>query len=101
MKLLLDQNMRARLGAYLRSLGHDATRVGKDYPAGLADMRILTLARSEGRILLTQDKDFVVLVVRRQLSHAGVVFFQLGNAALPIWIDRLETVLRDHADDLA
>jgi predicted nuclease of predicted toxin-antitoxin system len=101
MRFLLDQNMRARLVPHLRSLGHDATRVGRDHPAGLADTQILALARAEERILLTQDKDFVDLVLTRKLPHVGVVLFQLGNSTLAAWVARLETVLAERGDDLS
>jgi predicted nuclease of predicted toxin-antitoxin system len=101
MRFLLDQNMRARLASHLRALGPDATRVGRDHPAGLADTQILAVARAEGRILLTQDKDFVDLVLVRKLPHAGLIFFQLGNSALPDWIARVGTGLADHSDDLS
>lgn len=101
MKFLLDQSIRARLVAHLRALGHDAIRVGKDHPPGLPDTEVLAPARSEARILLTQDKDYVDLVFNRRLPHAGIVFFQLGNADLPTWIAHLEAVLADHADDLS
>ena len=75
--------------------------MGRDHSAGLADTQILAVAHAGGRILLTQDKDFVDLVAYRNLPHAGVIFFQLGNSTLPAWIARLETVLVDHADDLS
>ncbi len=100
MRFLLDQNIRARLVAHLQTLGHDAIRVGRHHPPGLADTQVLALAHADGRILFTQDKDFVDLVFRRRLPHAGVVLFQLGNADLPTWIVRVETLLRDHADEL-
>jgi predicted nuclease of predicted toxin-antitoxin system len=67
----------------------------------LADTQILEVARAEGRILLTQDKDFVELVLARKLPHAGVIFFQLGNSTLPDWIARVETVLAGYSDDLS
>jgi predicted nuclease of predicted toxin-antitoxin system len=101
MRFLLDQNMRARLVLHLRARGHDATRVGRHHPAGLSDPEILALARAEGRILLTQDRDFVDLVFTQKLPHAGLVHFQLGNATLLDWQARLDTLLADHGDELA
>jgi predicted nuclease of predicted toxin-antitoxin system len=101
MRFLLDQNIRARLLPHLRALGHDATRIGSDHPGGLSDLEVLSLARKEGRILLTQDSDYANLVIRGRHRHTGIVLFQIGNADLATWIARLETVLREHAHDLA
>jgi predicted nuclease of predicted toxin-antitoxin system len=57
MKFLLDQSTDGRLAVYLRKLGHDVTRIAADYPAGLLDPKILSIAHAEGRILITDDRD--------------------------------------------
>lgn len=58
MRFLLDQSSDARLVEYLRSLNHDATRVGREYPGGLTDDEVLPLAHREQRILITHDRGF-------------------------------------------
>jgi predicted nuclease of predicted toxin-antitoxin system len=40
---------------------------------------VLEIARAEGRILITNDKDFGVLSYQFQLAHAGVIFFRLRD----------------------
>ena len=35
MRFLLDQGAEARIGVILNTIGHDATRIGKDYPSGI------------------------------------------------------------------
>src|SRR5918996_2685963 len=101
MKFLLDQSTDARLGTYLRKLGHDVTRIAADYPAGLLDPKILSLARTEGRILITDDRDFGEWVFRFKLPHAGVIFLRLGTyASLSFKIERLDYVLTHYADQL-
>jgi predicted nuclease of predicted toxin-antitoxin system len=62
MKFLLDENADARLGDHLVQQGHNVTRIGSDYPAGLADHRVLSIAHEEQRILITNDLDFGELV---------------------------------------
>jgi predicted nuclease of predicted toxin-antitoxin system len=90
MKFLLDQSTDARLSTYLRGLGHDVTRIAKEYPPGLLDPNILSLAKAEGRILITDDRDFGELIFRLQLPHAGVIFLRLGTyAPLELKIERL------------
>src|SRR5919106_5963378 len=101
MKFVLDQSTDARLGTYLTILGHDVTRVAKDYPAGLLAPKILSLARTEGRILITDDRDFGEWVFRFKLPHAGVIFLRLGTyAPLSLKFERLEYVLTHYADQL-
>lgn len=101
MRFLLDQSTDARLGNYLRSLGHDATRIGADHPAGLSDHAVLAIAERERRILITDDRDFGDLVVRLRQRHAGIIYLRLGPyASLAAKVARVEYVLLHHADQL-
>lgn len=101
MRFLLDQSTDARLVPYLRSLGHDATRVGTDYSAGIPDTDVLAIAVREGRILITDDRDFGELVFRRRFPHQGVIFFRLGDySPLATRVVRLEYVLTHYQDRL-
>lgn len=98
MRFLLDQSSDARLVAYLTSLGHDATRVGRDHPGGIPDTQVLSVAVAENRILITDDKDFGELVFKEGFTHRGVIFFRLGDyAPLLTKISRLEYVLTHYA----
>jgi predicted nuclease of predicted toxin-antitoxin system len=101
MKFLLDQSTDARLAKYLRNLGHDVTRIAADYPAGLLDPKILTIAYAEGQILITDDRDFGEWVFRLKRPHAGVIFLRLGKyAPLELKIERIDYVLTNYADQL-
>ncbi len=55
MKLLADENVKGRLVRWLRESGHDVI-VG---PKGLKNSKLVALAESEGRALLTNDTDFL------------------------------------------
>jgi predicted nuclease of predicted toxin-antitoxin system len=99
MRFLLDQSSDARLVPYLRRLGHDATRVGADYLSGLSDRQVLSLAQAEGRILITDDRDFGELVFRLRQPHTGVIFLRLGDYAdLSTKIERVAHVLTHYPD---
>src|SRR5436190_13095425 len=73
----------------------------RDYPHGLADEDVLTIARDEKRILLVADRDFGELIFHKGLLHTGVIFFRLPGAYLQAKIERLNTVVEEHADELA
>jgi len=83
MKFLLDESAETRIATFLAARGHDATRIGRDYPASLLDHAVLALAQDEGRILITNDKDFGALVIRERRPHAGVILlrFPLDSTA--------------------
>jgi len=101
LRCLLDQSADARLVAFLRSLGHDVVRVGADFAPGMPDREVLALAQREGRILITDDRDFGELVFLHGRPHHGVIYLRLGeDAKLTTKIDRLGYVLTHHAGDL-
>jgi predicted nuclease of predicted toxin-antitoxin system len=101
MRFLLDQSTDARLLPYLRDLGHNATRIGSEHPSGLPDEAVLAIAQREGRILITDDRDFGELIFRRHLAHSGVIFLRLGDyAELSTKIERLSHTLTNYQEQL-
>src|SRR5512133_2572504 len=80
MRFLADENFpRAAVDA-LRGGGHDVAWVRTDGP-GATDEQVLERARGEQRILLTFDKDFGELVLKRGLPASnGVVLFRVSLA---------------------
>src|SRR5437764_11609109 len=100
MNFLSDQSADFRLIPHLRNLGHDVTAISRNYPPGLADEDVLTIAREEGRILIVADRDFGELIFHQELAHAGVIFFRLPGASLQTKIEHLNTVLEEHTDEL-
>ena len=62
---------------------------------------MLEIASAEGRILITDDRDFGELVFRLRRPTAGVIYLRLGEYAdLPTKIERLSYVLANFADRL-
>ena len=82
MKFLLDQSADFRLIPSLRELGHDVTTISRNYPPGLADEDVLTIAREEARALIVADRDFGELIFHQNLARTGVIFFRLPGATL-------------------
>jgi predicted nuclease of predicted toxin-antitoxin system len=101
MKFLFDQSADFRLIDHLRNLGHDVTAVSRNYPHGLADEDVLTIARREQRILVVADRDFGELIFNQSLVHAGVLFFRLPGAQLQSKIEHLDQALKERTDELA
>ena len=61
LKFTVDESTGKAVTAYLRSVGHDVLFVAEDMPEA-DDMPILSRTFSEGRILITNDKDFGELI---------------------------------------
>jgi predicted nuclease of predicted toxin-antitoxin system len=100
MKFLLDQSADFRLIPHLRKREYDVTAISRNYPPGLPDEDVLTIAREEERVLLVADRDFGELIFHHELAHAGVIFFRLPGATLHTKIEHLNTVLEEHMDEL-
>ena len=59
----------------LRAAGHDILAVA-EVARGAKDPEVIRLARDEGRVLLTEDKDFGQLVYASGQAGTGVVFLR-------------------------
>jgi predicted nuclease of predicted toxin-antitoxin system len=99
-KFLIDESTDARLVDYFISAGHDAAFIAHSHGSGLPDQDVLAIAYSEGRVLVTDDRDFGDLVFRQQKSHVGVLYFRLSTSVLADRIARLDAVIREHGDEL-
>ncbi len=100
MRFLLDESADARLAAHLEARGHDAQFVALHHRPGLPDPEVLAIAHREGRILITDDRDFGELVFRHRQPHAGVIYFRLETTKLAARTARLDDVLTTHRDQL-
>ena len=100
MRFLLDESAHRGLAGHLASVGHDVTVVGRDYPRSLDDSTVLAIARREGRILITNDRDFGELVFDQLEPHAGVNLLRLKGLPIGESMTRLDHVLTHHAGDL-
>ena len=80
MRFLADENVPRAAVEGLRGAGHDVSWVRTEAP-GASDEEVLSRARREERVLVTLDKDFGELVLKRGAgaSH-GVVLIRLQAA---------------------
>lgn len=75
MKLLADECCDAPLVRTLREAGHDVRYVAEFLP-GASDHDVIACSRVEGRVLLTEDKDFGELVYRLQFQLPGLILLR-------------------------
>ena len=100
MKFLLDESADFPLSGTLTDLGHDVKVVAHDYPQSLEDAEVLAIAQREGRVLITNDRDFGELVFRQQLPHSGIILFRMGSESVQTKAAWLEYVLTHYDEQL-
>lgn len=78
LRLLANENIPQPLVAALRDAGHDVAWVAT-LAAGAEDAAVLRLAAEQGRICLTQDKDFGELAARTPAAaRHGIILLRLA-----------------------
>lgn len=98
MRLLLDENMAGSVLDELRSRTHDVLSV-KESLRGMDDPGILARAQAEGRVVITQDKDFGELAFRARLpAQCGVILFRLSGDDADAEIRRIIDVIEGRTD---
>ncbi|MBI3516942.1 MAG: DUF5615 family PIN-like protein [Proteobacteria bacterium] len=76
MRSLADECVDAAHVSRLRAAGHDVSYIAES-ASGATDTDVLRRAHDEGRLLLTEDKDFGDLVFRSGMAPPGVVLLRL------------------------
>jgi predicted nuclease of predicted toxin-antitoxin system len=79
-RFLADESCDFVVVAALRAVGHDVSAILEINP-GAEDEVVLALARSEMRVLLTENKDFGLLAYAIRHETAGVVLIRFPAQA--------------------
>ena len=94
MKIKVDENIGLRGVNLLRKNGHDVATVREQGLGGSSDDRIFQVCVSEGRTLLTLDRDFGHVPRFPPEKSAGIVVLELGGSATSrLLSDRLHDFL--------
>ena len=79
MRFLADMGISHRTVTFLRGSGHEATHLHDEQLDEMPDYDILDKARSESRVLLTNDLDFGELLAASGATLPSVITFRLRN----------------------
>lgn len=79
MRILADMGVSLSTVEALRKLGHNAVHLRERGLQALSDDRIIQLARSESRVVVTFDLDFAELMALAGDNLPSVVLFRLRN----------------------
>lgn len=96
MRFLADECCDTGMVDALRADGHDVLYAVESL-CGATDDEILTRAFSEGRILLTEDKDFGELVYRLRRPAQGIVLLRFDVVDRAFKVPRLRYLLEREA----
>lgn len=78
MRWLADENIPGYAIAYLRQRGEDVLSIAETSPA-ISDIEVLALARREGRLLVSFDRDHGDLVFHQGVAPPrGIVFLRFS-----------------------
>ena len=78
MELLADESCSGPVIRALRAAGHDLLVIA-EAAKGASDEWVMERASAEGRVLITEDRDFGELVYAHGRSTAGVVFLKFHS----------------------
>jgi predicted nuclease of predicted toxin-antitoxin system len=98
MRGIVDESTGVVVARWLRSLGHDVLSIREDRPR-MMDEDILTLAVRDGRVVITNDKDFGDLVFRDGRAHRGVILLRLVDDRTSSKIAALERLFEGFPED--
>lgn len=70
---LADEHVDRALILGVRANGYEVAVVSESYPAGEDDDALLDVCENRGRVLITNDRDFVR--IGRTRSHPGIVIY--------------------------
>ena len=99
MRWLADECVDAGLVARLRDAGHDVVYMAEAAPAE-SDVEVMQRAQADGRLLLTEDKDFGDLVFRRGQQVPGIVLLRVDPAMHALKSQRLDAAISRFGEGL-
>jgi predicted nuclease of predicted toxin-antitoxin system len=99
-RFLADESCDFAVVAALRAAGYEVSAVA-EVNGGAKDPAVLELARSEQRVLVTEDKDFGLLAYAGGNQTAGVILIRFPGDARSRLGDAVVSVVREVGDRIA
>jgi predicted nuclease of predicted toxin-antitoxin system len=99
MRFLTDENVSRLVVERLRAVGFDVISIGETR-SGMPDKGVLDTADAEGRVLITEDRDFGELVIRQRLGVRGIILLELDRLSNATEANMVAEVVSAHSDKL-
>jgi predicted nuclease of predicted toxin-antitoxin system len=98
-RLVADESCDFSVVVGVRAAGHDVVAI-TELMSGVEDEKVIELAASERRLLLTEDKDFGQLVFAAAKENSGVILIRYPAPARSKLTQAVVTLLSDRGDAL-
>jgi predicted nuclease of predicted toxin-antitoxin system len=98
-RLVADESCDFSIVIGVRSAGHDVVSITETM-SGVDDEKVIELARSERRLLLTEDKDFGQLVFAATKENSGIILIRYPTFARSTLTAAVTKLLADRGDAL-
>jgi predicted nuclease of predicted toxin-antitoxin system len=99
MRFLADEKVSRLVIERLRSSGHDVVSIVETRPSA-PDEDVLDGADADGRLLITEDRDFGEMVIRQRLGVPGMILLELDRLSNAREADTVAEVISAHSDRL-
>lgn len=99
MRFLVDESAGRSIIHYLRSAGHNVASVQEKH-SGIKDREICDWSIQEGRIIITNDKDFGKLVFHKRLKNRGVILLRLEDENASNKVRVISNLLKNYEERL-
>lgn len=93
LRFLADMNLSPMTVVALQQEGWDIVRVSALLPANASDAEILTLARRQNWVIITQDLDFSALLALGGYAQPSLITLRLSNTDPAHVTERLRHIL--------
>jgi predicted nuclease of predicted toxin-antitoxin system len=77
-KFIADEGFSFPITSILREKGYDVIWIG-DIAPGVDDAKVFEISRKDGRIILTEDKDFGELAIRFKCKTSGIILLRIRD----------------------
>lgn len=99
MRFLADESCDFVVVRALRAAGHDVSAVS-EFQQRSIDEQLMNLANSEGRILITEDKDFGWLAFAAHVNAPGVILIRFPGLSRATLGSSVLRIVTDHGAQL-
>lgn len=96
MKIKLDENLgNLRIATWLRQAGYDVMTVRQQGLTSTPDENLIDVCHSEGRCLVTGDRDFSNRLKYNPANYSGIVVIRLpSQSTFEDWRQAIETLIQ-------
>ena len=95
---LSDENINPAFVKFLRNKSINIKDVREEKLIGTSDTELMKLSFKEGRVIITQDRDFGKLVYTQNIEFIGIIYLRPGHILSDYHIKTFEYLLESNLE---